>query len=361
MLLRGRRWCATAPRFNNCVEGGLWHRSLCGARGRGERWACEIDLRGARTAPAACAALCAAAGGRRAAADVDRLLVAIFVGGDGRCWRRRGSAPRAGAALTGHRAAACDQHDTRRHTATSMMHDVGRRPRRAATGSWKTGGIERSALIVPVNHTRADSSRVRVRELVLSPARQPYSRRDSSRAREGRADPAPFRFSEIRLGANAGARAVAANADDAAAAGGVRQHPGSTTALRGLMASLALPSARPWRAMGMRDRPAGCASCATRLCGALCGGGRPPRGGRRRSFVGGDRLLVANGRCWGRRGSAPRAGDDGPPRGSVRPTRHSPPHGDIADAAVAAAAAGRAARFSYGVLAKAWFPLRPPR
>ena len=60
------------------------------------------------------------------------------------------------------------------------------------------------------------------------------------------------------------------------------------------MASLALPSARPWRAMGMRDRPAGCASCARRLCGALCGSGRPPRGGRRRSFVGGER-------CWWRR------------------------------------------------------------
>ena len=45
----------------------------------------------------------------------------------------------------------------------------------------------------------------------------------------------------------------------------MRQHPGSTTALRGLMASLALRSARPWRAMSMRDRPAGCASCATPL------------------------------------------------------------------------------------------------
>jgi len=48
------------------------------------------------------------------------------------------------------------------------------------------------------------------------------------------------------------------------------------------------------------------------------------------------------------------AGDDGPPRSSVRPTRHSPPHGDIDAADVAAAAAGRAARFSYGVLAEAW-------
>ena len=134
------------------------------------------------------------------------------------------------------------------------------------------------------------------------------------------------------------------------------------------MASLALTGASLWRAMSMRDRPAGCATCASRLCGALCGSGRPPRGGRRRSFVGGDRLLVANGRCRRGRGfgAAPApacADDDGParqratnttlaatrrhPRGSVsdqhdtrrhtatsarqraRPTRHSPPHGDI--------------------------------
>ena len=134
------------------------------------------------------------------------------------------------------------------------------------------------------------------------------------------------------------------------------------------MASLALTGASLWRAMSMRDRPAGCATCASRLCGALCGSGRPPRGGRRRSFVGGERLLVANGRRRRGRGfgAAPApacADDDGParqratnttlaatrrhPRGSVsdqhdtrrhtatsarqraRPTRHSPPHGDI--------------------------------
>ena len=59
------------------------------------------------------------------------------------------------------------------------------------------------------------------------------------------------------------------------------------------MASLALTGASLWRAMSMRDRPAGCASCATRLCGALCGSGRPPRGGRRRSFVGGERAMLA--------------------------------------------------------------------
>ena len=86
--------------------------------------------------------------------------------------------------------------------------------------------------------------------------------------------------------------------------------------------------------MSMRDRLRG-ARPAPAACAALC----VAMGGRRAG-------------CWRRRGSAPRAGDDGPPRSSVRPTRHSPPHGDIADADVAAAAAGRAARFSYGVIAK---------
>ena len=96
------------------------------------------------------------------------------------------------------------------------------------------------------------------------------------------------------------------------------------------MASLALTGASLWRAMRCEIDLAGCASCTTRLCGALCGSGRPPRGGRRRSFVGGDRLLVANGRCWRRRGSAPRrrrraratntalAATRRHPRGSVR-------------------------------------------
>ena len=106
------------PGSNNCVEGGLWHRSLCGARARGERWAYEIDLRGARAARRACGALCAAAGGRRAAADVDRLLVAI-----GRCWRRRGSAPRAGddGATAQQRATNTTLAATRRHPCLRMV------------------------------------------------------------------------------------------------------------------------------------------------------------------------------------------------------------------------------------------------
>ena len=161
--------------------------------------------------------------------------------------------------------------------------------------------------------------------------------------------------------------------------GGVRQHPGSTTALRGLMASLALRSARPWRAMRMPDRPAGCAWCARRLCGALRGSGRPPRGGRRRSFVGGDRLLVANGRCWRRRELAPRAwvryvgrycsagwaalrpfrfrfiprrataqqrATNTPLAATAR--RHSPPHGDIGVV------------LGWWLLTASWFWLTPP-
>ena len=127
-----------------------------------------------------------------------------------------------------------------------------------------------------------------------------------------------------------GARRCDDGAGGASAAVVCDSTPVSTTALRGLMASLAVRSARPWRAMaceielrGARPAPAACAAL-----GAAAGG--------RQAAADVDGLLVAIGRCWRRRGSAPGAGDDGPPRRSVRPTRHSPPHGDIADAAVAA-------------------------
>jgi hypothetical protein len=59
-----------------------------------------------------------------------------------------------------------------------------------------------------------------------------------------------------------------------------------------LMASLAEPRASPWTATGMRDRPAGCSTCASSLCGALCGNGRSPAAGV-------DGLLVAIGRQGG--------------------------------------------------------------
>ena len=115
-----------------------------------------------RDRPAGCATcasgLCgAAAGGRRVAADVDGLLVAMGRAGGAEDQRR---AP----ATTGHRAAACDQHDTRRHTATSMMLMLLLRPpaaqRGSATGSSTTRGIARSAVYY-IDQTRAQSSRAR--------------------------------------------------------------------------------------------------------------------------------------------------------------------------------------------------------
>ena len=54
-------------------------------------------------------------------------------------------------------------------------------------------------------------------------------------------------------------------------------NPVSTTAVRGaLMASLAERTASPWTATSLRDRPAGCSTCASSLCGAVCGNGRSP-------------------------------------------------------------------------------------
>ena len=42
------------------------------------------------------------------------------------------------------------------------------------------------------------------------------------------------------------------------------------------MASLAERTASPWTATSMRDRPAGCPTCASSLCGAVCGNGWSP-------------------------------------------------------------------------------------
>ena len=55
---RATGWRATALRFQQLRRGGSYGiaRSAKG-EGRGQRRACEIDLRGARPAPAACAAL----------------------------------------------------------------------------------------------------------------------------------------------------------------------------------------------------------------------------------------------------------------------------------------------------------------
>jgi hypothetical protein len=99
----------STPVSTTAMRGLSWHRSLSGARARGQRRACEIDLRGARPAPAACAALCVAmamvGGGRRR----------WFVGGD-----RTAARIRRRAGEDGRNAQRRHQHDTRRHPATSV-------------------------------------------------------------------------------------------------------------------------------------------------------------------------------------------------------------------------------------------------
>jgi hypothetical protein len=75
------------------------------------------------------------------------------------------------------------------------------------------------------------------------------------------------------------------------------------------MASLAERTGSPWTATSMRYRPAGCSTCASSLCGAVCGNGRWLAADV-------DGLLVPIG--W-RRGFG----------AAARPTRHSPPPSDI--------------------------------
>ncbi len=59
------------------------------------------------------------------------------------------------------------------------------------------------------------------------------------------------------------------------ATGGARQPSGFNNSVRGaLMASLAERTASPWTATSIRDRSAGCSTCASSLCGAVCGNGR---------------------------------------------------------------------------------------
>ena len=88
----------------------------------------------------------------------------------------------------------------------------------------------------------------------------------------------------------------------------MRQHPGSNNCVEGAYGIARFDRREPVESDEHARSTCGGARAAPAACAALCGAGRPPRGGRRRSFVGGDRLLVANGRCWRRRGSAPRAG-----------------------------------------------------
>ena len=95
------------------------------------------------------------------------------------------------------------------------------------------------------------------------------------------------------------------------------------------MASLAERRASPWTATSIRDRPAGCPTCASSLCGAVCGNGRWLAADvdgllvpidRRRRLADVDGLLVPIDR---RRRLA---GDDGPnaPRRDQHDTRRHP-------------------------------------
>ena len=111
----------------------------------------------------------------------------------------------------------------------------------------------------------------------------------------------------------------------ASAGGATRAKGRRATAIRfqqvgegALMASLAERTASPWTATSMRDRPAGCSTCASSLCGAVCGNGRSPA-----SDV--DGVLVPIG--WRRGfGAAPAMMV---PRRRAATTRHSPPPSDI--------------------------------
>ena len=95
---------------------------------------------------------------------------------------------------------------------------------------------------------------------------------------------------------------------------------GFNNSVRGaLMASLAERRASPWTATSIRDRPAGCPTGGSSLCGAVCGNG-PVAGSRRRWFVGADRMAARIRR---------RAGDDGAKAQRRNQTRHSPPPSDI--------------------------------
>ena len=107
--MRATGWRATAIRFQQFGEGGSYGIArLAERRARGQRRACEIDLRGARPAPAACAALCVAMDGRRQPTS----MVCWCRSDGGEDWRRAGD--------DGRNAPRRDQHDTRRHPATSV-------------------------------------------------------------------------------------------------------------------------------------------------------------------------------------------------------------------------------------------------
>ena len=103
-LFRGSSVASLAEEF--------FHDPLCRSEARRERSASRSSRTQRGAAPAARAALCGAGGGRRAAADVVFCWWRLHDGDGADGWRRAMLMP------------APDQHDTRRHSATSMSSEM---------------------------------------------------------------------------------------------------------------------------------------------------------------------------------------------------------------------------------------------
>ena len=225
--MRATGWRATAIRFQQFGEGALM-ASLA------ERTASPWTATSMRDRPAGCStcasSLCGAVcgNGRSPAADVDGLLVPIG-------WRRGfGAAPammvprRRGATNT--TLAATQRHPCRSGMVTADCARSRSRPETVVA----SGGTEGSAENSRVHHL---CSPTRAREALMMAGAGGAMRATGWRA-------TAIRFQQFGEGA--------------------------------LMASLAERTASPWTATSMRDRPAGCSTCASSLCGAVCGNGRSP-------------------------------------------------------------------------------------
>ena len=276
----------------------------------------------------------------------------------------------------GHRAAAGDQHDTRRHTATSPghraaagdQHDTRRHTATSAPGQRSSGRPTRHS----PPHGDIDAADVcccgrRPRRAVeLRGARQSMVLKNQR-----------FRAGVYPYGAESSrARARGARRWRRELGGGVRQHPGSNNCVEGAYGIARFDRREPVESDEHARSTCGVRELrhppVRRSVGQRAAAARRPT-----SIVCWWRtLLVANGRCWRCRESAPRRRRRAPATTGHRAAacdqhdtrRHTATsarqRGDQHDTRrhtatsmlmiFAAAAAGRAARFSYGVLAKAW-------
>ena len=337
--MRATGWRATAIRFQQFGAGGLlWHRSLSGRRARGQRRACEIDPAGCSTcASSLCGAVCGngpVAGSRRR----------WFVGADrsARIRRRAGDdGPKARRGATNTTLAA-----TQRHPCRSGMVTVDcARPRSCPETVVASGALKDQrkipAFTISLTHScarGADDGGRRRRDASYGVARDSHP--VSTIRCGGSRSPSlsPTRAREVLMMAGAGGamratgwRATAIRFQQFGAGGSRSPSLSPTRAREVLMMAGAGGAMRAtgWRATAIRFQqfgaggllwhrslsgrrargqrraceidPAGCSTCASSLCGAVCGNG-PVAGSRRRWFVGADRSARI------RR----RAGDDGP-------------------------------------------------